>query len=82
VVANLGDPAPPGIVNRQRQRGSEYRRRFLLKPAPGEIKTAEIRVREPAAGAEQRFQLRGDDSRVGTFETLDHIGAKTREGPH
>jgi hypothetical protein len=78
LVPNLGNPAPLGIVHRQRESRSENRVGFFEKPASGEINAAEIRSSEPAAGAEQCFHRGAKISRVGAFKTLYDFGTKSR----
>jgi hypothetical protein len=52
VVADLGDPAPLGIVNCQRKSRSKYRVGLFDEPAPGKIDGAELSSGEPTARTE------------------------------
>src|ERR1700676_1783518 len=78
LVANLGNPAPLGIVNRKRESRSKDRVGLFEKPASGGINAAEICSGKPAAGAEQRFHCWAENSRVAAFKTLNDFGTKSR----
>jgi hypothetical protein len=52
LVTHFRDPAPTGIVNRQRQAGLKYRARLFGKVASGKIDMPQFSVRDTAAGGE------------------------------
>jgi hypothetical protein len=54
LVAHFRNPAPPGVVNRQREAGLEHSARLFGETASGKIDMPQFAVRETAAGREQR----------------------------
>jgi hypothetical protein len=65
LVTHFSNPAPSGVVNRNRQAGLEHGARLLGKAASGKIDMPQFRVRETAAGREPRLHRRADHPRVG-----------------
>jgi len=52
LVTHLRDPAPPGVVNRQRHAGPEYALRLFRKGASGKINRSKFSLRETGASLE------------------------------
>jgi hypothetical protein len=76
-VANLADPAPPGIVNRQSEARPEHCARLVGKPASGEVDAAKLCFSKAAARRERCLIRGGDNSREGAFEILYDLGTKS-----
>jgi hypothetical protein len=55
LVTHFRNPAPPGVINRDRQAGLKHGARLLRKAASGKIEMPKFSVRETAAGREQRL---------------------------
>jgi hypothetical protein len=81
LVADFRRPAPPGVVNRQRQAGLKHAARLFGKAATGKIDMPDFRIRQAAAGPEQRLHRGVDDRGVDGLQGLDELRTKARQGP-
>jgi hypothetical protein len=80
LVTHFRNPAPSGVVNRQRQAGLEHGARLFWIAASGKIDLPQFGIRETAAGREQRLHRRVDDSGIGQAEGFDELRTKARQG--
>jgi len=75
LVAQLGDPTSPGVVDGECHARLKYVTGLFGKAAAGEIDQAEFGIREPAAGGEQSPDGRVDDPREARLEGLNQFRA-------
>jgi hypothetical protein len=78
LIAKLGDPAPPGIVNGKREARPKNRTRLFGEEASRKINAAQFSFGNAAANLEQCPVRWADNGGKGELETVDDFRTKSR----